>query len=396
MDVKLSTANAPSSAGRVFFLIAFILVCLNLRCSFTAADSLLRRIEEDLHLSLEGSGAFALLPVFVLGVAAPLAPRLSRVVAPGRLVFWALIVAVAGILWRSYGQTAGLYGGMIVMGLGLGVGGAVIPGLVKREFPAHQSLMMGMYSALVGLGSSLGAAGAIPAARLLGDWNDGLAVWALPLLVAACVWLSYFIVHSSVSGKTLNTRFSRLLSNGDAWDVTVFYMFRVAGAYFIFTWLPTLMVGRGMRPEDAGFLLSLATLVQIPAAMTAHWLTDRMGGHGRAVVVSFLLSCLCCWGFLFAPLAYVIPLGVVFGFSIGVLFSRGMALMVERAKDEVSSVELSGMSQGFGFTLGALLALGGSSFVHPGGSPWMFCLIYTLFCLVGLIFGKRSSRPVQI
>lgn len=390
-------APPDNRTQKIFFLAALILVCFNLRTGFSAPDSLLHRIELDLHLSLEGSGTFAILPVFVLGIAAPLSPHLARYMAPGKLVFLFLLVAAAGMMWRSYGGSIGLYGGMIVMALGLGIAGALIPGIVKKHFAARQSLMMGVYSALVSLGTSAGAAGAVPAANLLGSWNAGLAVWVIPLVISALFWETYQVKYGGKSAKsTLNTKITRLLSSRGAWDVTLFYTTRVACSYFLFTWLPILLKGRGMQITDAGFILSLATLTEIPAALTAHTLDKKLGGHGRVVALSLILSGICCWGFMYAPLTWAIPLSVIFGLSLGALFSRGMALMVERTRDETTSVELSGMSQGIGFTMGAILAVAGSLFVHPSGSLWPFCLVYTIFCLAGVIYGLRASRPDPI
>ena len=56
--------------GKMLLLVAFLIICFNLRTGFDSPDPLLGTIEKDMGLSLENSGLFALLPVFVLGVAA--------------------------------------------------------------------------------------------------------------------------------------------------------------------------------------------------------------------------------------------------------------------------------------------------------------------------------------
>lgn len=389
-----SETPIPSRNSKLFFLIALILICFNLRTGFSSPDSLLHRIETDLHLTLQDSGVFAILPVFVLGIAAPLAPRLTRFIAPRKLVLYFMLLAVGGILWRSYGGEFGLYGGMVVMGLGLGIAGATIPGIIKKHYLEKQSLMMGVYSALVSLGTSVGAAGAVPAANLFGSWRAGLAVWCIPIILAVLLWSLYFrLFPSPASNSTLNTHVFSLFKKKAAWNITLFYMTRVAGAYFILTWLPILLKGRGMSPTDAGLILSLATLTEIPAALTSHKVEKMLGGHGRLIILSLLISVLCCWGFLYAPLSWIIPFSIIFGLCIGSLFSRGMALMVEKANDETTSVELSGMAQGVGFTMGAVLVVFSNKFVHPDGPFLAFALIYTFFCLLGMIFGYRSTKP---
>ena len=67
--------------------------------------------------------------------------------------------------------------------------------------------------------------------------------------------------------------------------------------------------------------------------------------------------------------------------------------MVERARTPSESIRLSGMAQGIGFTMGAALSLLFTSFLHPGGSFLTFGLVYTFFCVLGMISGRMSAQP---
>ena len=72
--------------GKMLLFVAFLIVCFNLRTGFDSPDPLLGTIEKDMGLSLENSGLFALLPVFVLGVVAPISPRVDDAVEDHFLV----------------------------------------------------------------------------------------------------------------------------------------------------------------------------------------------------------------------------------------------------------------------------------------------------------------------
>lgn len=202
---------------------AFLIVCFNLRTGFDSPDPLLGTIERDMGLSLENSGLFALLPVFVLGVAAPISPRVARRMTPWKIIFWFQLLAVAGILWRSWDGVAGLYGGMVLMGLGMGIAGAAIPGLIKHQFPDRASVMMGVYSAMIGVGSTAASGLSVPLSNMLGGWRFGLGIWIIPILLGMLVWGAYFLRHPdgvfqndpAASGRSL-------LRSGKAWQVTVF------------------------------------------------------------------------------------------------------------------------------------------------------------------------------
>ena len=181
--------------GKMLLFAAFLIVCFNLRTGFDSPDPLLGTIERDMGLSLENSGLFALLPVFVLGVAAPISPRVARRMTPWKIIFWFQLLAVAGIFWRSWDGVAGLYGGMVLMGLGMGIAGAAIPGLIKHQFPDRASAMMGVYSAMIGVGSAAASGLSVPLSNMLGGWRFGLGIWIIPILLGMLVWGAYFLRH---------------------------------------------------------------------------------------------------------------------------------------------------------------------------------------------------------
>ena len=254
--------------------------------------------------------------------------------------------------------------------------------------------MMGVYSAMIGVGSAAASGLSVPLSNMLGGWRFGLGIWIIPILLGMLVWGAYFLRHPdgvfqndpAASGRSL-------LRSGKAWQVTVFYLSRVGAAYFFYTWIPIFLRQRGMSYEDAGFILSVAMFAQLPATLSAHVLEKAMGGRGLLIVMAMALAALSCWGILYLPLDWAVWMAILFGLATGTVFSRGMALMVERARTPSESIRLSGMSQGIGFTMGALLSLLFTSFLHQGGSFLPFCLVYTFFCVLGMVSGRMSARP---
>ena len=277
--------------GKMLLLVAFLIICFNLRTGFDSPDPLLGTIEKDMGLSLENSGLFALLPVFVLGVAAPISPRVARWLTPWKIIFWFQLLAVAGIFWRSWDGVAGLYGGMVLMGLGMGIAGAAIPGLIKHQFPDHASAMMGIYSAMIGVGSAVASGLSVPISNMLGGWRFGLGIWIIPILLGMLVWGAYFLKHPvGVFQRDPDSSGRNLLRSSKAWQVTIFYLSRVGAAYFFYTWIPIFLRQRGMSYVDAGFILSVAMFAQLPATLSAHALEKATGGRGLLIVMA--LGCL--------------------------------------------------------------------------------------------------------
>jgi CP family cyanate transporter-like MFS transporter len=380
---------------RVHFIIIFLLVSFNLRMCFAAADPLLVFLMRDLGLSVSRSGLFGLLPVMSLGVAAPLGARLVRYIRPRQLIVYALVVAIGGVVWRSYGGIAGLYGGTVTIGIGLGVTGSVILGIVKQEFAGSVSQLMGAYTACVSLGTAVGSGAADPVALALGGWQQGLLFWALPLVVAVVLWAEFIIFTPGqrAAQHTVRSPLTPLLRQAKAWAVSLFYLFRVAGAWLLIVWLATLMRRRGLPMVEAGLVLAVSTAFQIPAALLSSHAANWLGGRAGLMIAAIAVSVGGCWGLLLGPLGWWPLFSMVLGVGLGSIFALGMTLIVENSADEGTTVALSGLAQGVGFIGGGLLAWAASPVMQFERPDLWVAGIYTAFALCGLYYGLRCNRP---
>lgn len=391
------TASNTRSYG-IHFIVVFLFICLNLRLSVSAADPILSVIMRDLGLHVESSSLFALLPIMALGVAAPLGAQLVEWVRPRLLIAYALGVAIAGIVWRSYGGGVGLFGGTVITGLGLGIAGSVILGVVKDLFPARLPELMGAYTACVCLGTSLGTAASEPLTLALGGWPRGLLFWAWPLLLALALWVELIErAHPfNLRQNTLHSPLRPLLKQGKAWWVSVFYVFRVAGAWVLIVWLATLMHMRGLPPVEAGLVVGLTTACEIPATLLSGHLTQWLGSQSRLMWIAIPLSIAATWGLMLGPLGWWPVFAVVLGFCIGAVFTLGMTLIVENSEDAATTIALSGMAQGMGFIVGGLLAWAASGVMNLNAPHLWIAGVYAVFALGGLTAGLRSDTPTRV
>ncbi len=376
------------------FIVVFLLMSLNLRMAFSAADPLLVPLMRDLGLGISSSGLFGLLPVMSLGIAAPLGARLVAWVRPGLIIIYAMLAAVAGVIWRSYGGIPGLFGGTVIIGLGLGIAGSVILGVVKQVEKKNLPTLMSAYTACVSLGTAIGTGAATPVAHWLGGWQHGLLFWGLPLLLAAALWSELVLRSRNIHTQQgpLKAPILPLLRKRSAVMVTLYYLFRVASAWLLIVWLTTILRQRGMPPDEAGFVLSLATICQIPFALAAGLLTHWMGGMGRLMTIATLAAIAACWGLLVAPLSLWVFFALLLGFGMGSIFAIGMTLIATTEPDEAGTIALSGLAQGVGFIGGGLLAwAAGMSLRLPMPDIWLSSL-YTLLALCGLIFGLQCTK----
>lgn len=383
---------------REHFIIIFLLVSLNLRMGFSAADPLLLQVMSTLHIGSMSSGLFGMLPIMALGIAAPMGAALVQWSEPRRLVLYALLLAVIGIIWRSSGTLTGLFGGTLIIGFGLGVAGSVILGEAKQMVRQNLPVLMSAYTACVSLGTAVGAGAAAPVAYMLGGWQPGLLFWGIPLLLAAGLWGIHIAKHKSSGGQShpLRAPILPLLHQRNARMITLYYLFRVASAWLLIVWLATLLRQRGLPAYEAGLALSLVTACQIPGALLAGTLSHWLGGIHHLIALATLLAVAACWGLLVAPLPAWPWAAMCLGAGLGSIFSVGMSLIAASQPDEGSTIALSGLAQGVGFIGGGLLAWGAGFCIklpHPG--LWM-AIAYSTLALCGLCFGLQcTEKPAR-
>ena len=402
-DAATAQAHSISSTrGRAALLIgALVLVALNLRPALSSLSPLLHRVSEDLGLSAAVAGLLTTLPVFCLGVFAPLAPLLARRFGPERTVGGVLLLLAAGILLRTQLGVTGLFAGSVVAGASIGIIGVLLPGIVKRDFPAHAGTMTGVYTMALCLGAALAAGSSVPLSEAFGDsWRLGLGVWLVPAVIAAIAWFPQ--TRSSQHARRVAYRVKGLLRDPLAWQVTLFMGLQSSLAYIVFGWLPSILIDRGLSAAEAGLVTSGSIIVQLASSLSAPWLATRGRDQRLAILVVMGLSLVGLFGCLYAPLSGLWGWAVVLGLGQGGVFAVALTLIVLRSPDAHVAASLSGMAQGFGYTLASMgpLAVGVVHDLTGGWSAmgWVFGVIGLGATLAGMgagrarLVGVRSER----
>ncbi|TXS93067.1 MFS transporter [Parahaliea maris] len=332
-----------------------VLVALNLRPALSSVSPLLARLQADLALSPAAVGALTTVPVLCLGLFAPLAPRLSHRLGIERALSFALLLLGSALLLRAQHQLFSLFAGTILAGAAIGIGGTLLPVLVKREMPERADLLTGVYTMALCLGGALGAGLSVPLAGLLGGWAPSIAFWALPAAIALIAWRG-LVAHlwPQHTADRPRERHPGLSRNALAWQVTVLMGTQSSIAYIVFGWLPVLLLQRGIGEATAGLMLGFSVLTQLVSALAAPWL-GRLGRDQRPALVG-LLS-LAAVGFALAmlgPASLVWPAMVLLGLGLGGTFSLALTLLVLRSATPAIAGQLSGMAQGMGYCIAAL------------------------------------------
>lgn len=405
MPTDTPLPSAPAQRGAVhaawapaLLIASLVLVALNLRPALSSLSPLLRQVSADLGMSASTAGLLTTLPVLCLGLFAPLAPVLARRFGPERTVGAVLLMLALGILLRTQAGTFGMFAGSVIAGASIGVIGVLLPGIVKRDFPAHAGTLMGVYSMALCLGAAVAAGASVPLSEVFDDsWRIGLGVWLVPAVVAAIAWWPQARARHHLGRARFKVH--GLLRDPLAWQVTLFMGLQSSLAYIVFGWLPSILIDRGLSPAEAGLVTSGSIIVQLVSSLSAPWLATRGRDQRVVILLVMALSLAGLFGCLNAPVSGLWGWAVVLGLGQGGAFAVALTLIVLRSGNAHVAASLSGMAQGFGYTLASIgpLTVGVVHDLTGGWAAmgWVFAVIGLAATLVGMGAGRARLVDVQ-
>lgn len=347
----ISKRNPRQSHNVIMMFVGMMLVALNLRPALTSVGPVLGAIGESLALSSVGQGVLTTLPVILLGLAGPIAPRAAHKLGMERAVLLALLILGVALVLRPYSGTTGLFIGTAIAGGCIGVMSVLLPGIVKRDFPQSASLMTGIYTAMLCAGAAIAAGSTEPLRMVFANWQPALAIWAAPAAIAIVAW--WLQLGSKHVPRELPAAKKSLFRDKLAWQIAFFMGLQSSLAYTVFGWLPTILQDRGVDPVNAGLALSLSIMVQVPTAIAAPWVASKMRDQRFMVVLVMLATIIGLGGSIYAPTEGVWLWAVVLGLGQGGSFSIALTLLAVRARDAQTAARLSGMAQSLGYTMAA-------------------------------------------
>jgi len=376
-------------------LLGLVLVALNLRPALSSMAPVLGQVSEGLGLSASQAGLLTTLPVLCLGLFAPLAPVLARRFGSERVILGILLTLALGILVRSALGAVGVFVGSLMAGASIGIIGVLLPGIVKRDFPKHAGTLTGVYTMALCLGAAMAAGATVPLSTHFDDsWALGLGFWMLPALLAMLVWLPQARQGHGLHKVAYRVR--GLWRDPLAWQVTLYMGLQSSLAYIVFGWLPSILIGRGLNPTEAGLVLSGSVIVQLISSLSAPWLATRGKDQRLAIVIVMLVTLAGLFGCLYAPIEGLWGWAVLLGLGQGGTFALALTLIVLRSKDAHVAANLSSMAQGVGYTLASMgpFAVG---LVHDLTGGWdAVGWIFAVLGVGAIVFGLGAGRALHV
>jgi CP family cyanate transporter-like MFS transporter len=384
------TEVAETRVARTALLAAAIVfTALNLRTAVASVPPLLDELRVDVPLSATAAGALTTTPVVCMALGAVVAPRTARRIGTERAVVALCLTTAAGMLLRWIPGVVALFAGTIVAGLGIALGNVLVPSLIKRDFPGQVGLMTGGYTMAISASGAIAAALTVPLEDAIGHgWRPALAIWAIPALVAAAVWIPWFAGGGKPTG---DIRLPSLWRNRLAWQVTAFMGLQSLLFYSCLSWLPALLRSEGIDRGAAGALLSA-----IPTCLLVPVWASRARDQRAAIAVSLAVYGAGLAGLLAAPDAAPAVWATLLGFAQGSLLALAFLLFGLRAPDQEHAAQLSAMAQTVGYAVAAAgpLLIG---VLREASGGWSAPLILLLAVLVPLLAaGLAAGRTREV
>jgi MFS transporter, CP family, cyanate transporter len=390
-SVETPPKVAAAAAGPLLG-ISLVLIAFNLRAVFSSLSTVLPEIIRDTGLGPVWASVLTTLPVVCLGVFSFPAPALSRRFGAERVIFASMLLVAFGTGLRGLGLPPFLFAGSFLAGAGIAVINVLLPGLVKRDFPRRVAMMTGLYTMALCGSAAAAAAFTVPLEKSLpGGWPAALALWSLPALAAALIWVPQAL-RTGRHAAGVRPAVHGLFRDRLAWKVTLLMGLQSAMAYIVFGWMAPMLRDRGMESASAGFVLSLCVVFQMLACLALPALATRGRDQRWACLVMFGFAALGFAGCYFLPLSLAWIGGVLNGIGPGGLIALAMTLIILRSPDANVAARLSSMAQGVGYILAGFGPLLAGVLRGETGSFAAPTLLFLLIALVGSWAALEAGR----
>ncbi|MGX1773388.1 MFS transporter [Nocardia brasiliensis] len=390
-SVLVDRTRSLPTAG---LLIGIVLIGANLRAALTGVGALLPTIERETGLSSAGSGVLGALPLLIFAAVSPLVARIAGR-GSGRVLLFALLGLVAGVLLRSAAGLWCLFAGTAILAVAITFGNVLLPSVLRASLPERRiGWATGAYVTAMTLAAAVSSGVSVPLSEHLpGGWRSALACWAVLAVAALLVWSGQ--QRRQVRAPAATAPAGIPWRSGLAWQVSVFMGLQSLGFYAIIAWLPSIVHDNGMSERAAGVLLFAFQLLGLLAVNLLPWL-ERWLGDQRLLAAG--ASALNAIGFLLLALAPRLALVSVLliGLGAGVCLVLAMTFQSRRAGDAAQAAALAGMAQTVGFAVAAVgpLLLG---LLHTLTGGWALALLtLTAATLAQAVLGWGAGRDVRL
>lgn len=380
----------------VLFL-GILLVSFNLRPSITAVGPLIPMIREDLSLSNGWSGFLTTFPLLTFATFSLFSAAIGKKLGNPLAILLALVLILAGTIIRVMGSAEILFLGTGLTGIGIVICNVLLIPLIKNRLPSKIGIVTASYTTGMTLFAAIASGISAPLAIDLGlGWRGSLLSWSVLLLLGIIIWIPQLKFKVAPGNRSEHDVKVNVWKTRLGWQVSMFMGVQSLLFFTLISWLPDMMIARGLSAVEAGVLVSLMQIIGLSGSFLAPIIAVKFKDQ---VGIVWALGIMYLIGFssLFLEVLWVNYIGLALvGISLGSSVSLAYTLIGLRTKNERTTAALSGMVQSTGYYLAAMgpLLFGVAFDIFHN---WDFLIYLMLICsFLFIYFGSKSGRAVQI
>jgi CP family cyanate transporter-like MFS transporter len=374
---------------------ALFLAALSLRPQLVGVAPLLGEIQQDLGETHAQVGLLGTIPVLCMGLFAPLAPYVAARLGTRN----AVTLSIALIGGFGLARTAAVDGIMLAaltfgVGMGMGIGGSLLPVFVKERLVDRAVGGTASYSAGLQLGSAASAALAVPLSVGLGGWRSVLAVFSVVTLALALPWV-LITRRGEVYVRRIGVSLAAFADRRGWGLALVFALFGVV-YYGVVAWMVDAYVEAGWSPTSAGAMLALFNIGALTGSLTIGLAVGRLMTYRSAIVLMASLFVVSIVALVVAP-AGGFAWALLAGYANGALFPLVLALPLRFGATTDHVAGLSSVMLGVGYTVAALSPVGLGAVRDATGSfreSLLVVVVAVLLFAVGIVLIARGEDPM--
>ncbi|QTD43344.1 MFS transporter [Sporosarcina sp. Te-1] len=379
-------------------IIGIIFIAATLRAPLTSVGPIIAPLRDDLGIPNSVAGFVTTIPLLAFALISPLVPKVSSRFGMEVTLFLSLCLLTAGIVLRSAGSITLLFTGTFLIGVAISFGNVLLPAILKLSFPLHIGLMTGIYSVSMNISATFASGLSVPILEKTAyGWQGALGIWAILTGLAILIWLPQLKRgkdnKSSIPSSSAK-RPASLWRSPIAWGVTLFMGLQSLLFYTTSAWLPEVLKSQGLDAGQAGWMLSLLQIAQLPMTFIIPIVAGKLKDQ-RLIVAIVVLLYLIGYGGILLDGSSLVPLWMIItGIAGGASFGLAMMFFTLRTHTPMEAAELSGMAQSVGYLLAAIgPVLFGT--LHDLTNSWTASLIVLLIVsfiifLSGMKAGKNE------
>nr|WP_276323929.1 MFS transporter [Planococcus halocryophilus] len=368
-------------------VIAILFVALNLRPAISSIGPMLEPIRVDLNLSNSEVSLLTAVPVFCMGLFAPLAIVFGRKFGMKRSI--AFLLGVIGVFTLLRGFLPS-YPSLILSAFFIGVAIAVISPLlsaiIKHNFPTRTPALIGVYSFGMGLGATL-AAGLTGVFYTISDWPLAIASWSLLSVIAISIWLRVEQpAEEKVEASVFKMTQESPLKSKRAWYMLLFFGSQSALFFSMLTWLAPIAIDKGMSVLAAGGVLTLMTAVQIIGNISIPLFFDKFPNRLVWTVLVLSSGSFGVLLLMFGSVNLVWVAAAFIGVALGGLFPIALLMPLDETTTADEANSWTAMTQSGGYMISAFMPLVIGVIYDQTGNHDITLLLFLSFIGLMLIF----------